>query len=401
MKLLAKCFFIVILLGSLLPSFSLAMKRSPAKHNLFERKTSDQKSANKNINKRNNEGFTLLHRAAMSGSASLVGYLLKNPFIIVNATNNKGQPPIFFVTDITTLKLFLNDKRTNINIQDNHGRTALINAIEFYGYREEIIELMLEHPDINTGIKTLDGTSAIEKAIDGKNENIIRLLLKKIRDPNELFDVKRYLKKKYRSGEFLDKTLRIINKKLESIVGCEKKIDINNRDKKGLTLLHYYTLDNEFKTINSLFTMHDINVNAVNNEGQSPLFFADNPDIVAFFLSDKRVDVNVQDIKGRTALIRAIMDGNDEKVTLLLQHDDIDISAQTLQGHSALTAALSRGYDDIIIQLLNKTNDLEELQWAWEILDRKYDQGPCIDTVSKRIMDVLQDKIKSIDLFVR
>ena len=75
------------------------------------------------------------------------------------------------------LNLFLNNKYTDINVFDSHGRVALIYAIEqnIVG----VVKKLLDYPDTDIDIKDNNKNTPLMIAIKKDRENIVKLLLEK------------------------------------------------------------------------------------------------------------------------------------------------------------------------------------------------------------------------------
>ena len=69
-------------------------------------------------------------------------------------------------------------------------------------------------------------------------------------------------------------------------------------------------------------------------------------------LKDNRIDVNIQDSDGRTALMRACSKGHTEVALELLKVDGIDVNAQSKGARTALMMACFKGHADIALALL-------------------------------------------------
>lgn len=130
-----------------------------------------------NINARNNNGDTPLHKAVYEQRENIVRILLeRGARIVVN--KNKKTPLHMAATgrnvDIVELLLM---HGANPNIQDSHGNTPLLNATGMHG-REKIIKLMLEYGAM-VNIPNKDENTPIHYAAFYGNRNIMELLLNK------------------------------------------------------------------------------------------------------------------------------------------------------------------------------------------------------------------------------
>lgn len=66
--------------------------------------------------------------------------------------------------------------KVDVNAQDEHNFTALMYAADYEGH-ENIVKLLLQHPEINVNVQDADGSTALIEAADYCHENIVKLLL--------------------------------------------------------------------------------------------------------------------------------------------------------------------------------------------------------------------------------
>ncbi|XP_067137582.1 ankyrin repeat domain-containing protein 63-like [Centruroides vittatus] len=102
-----------------------------------------------------------------------------------------------------------------------------------------------------------------------------------------------------------------------------------------------------------------VDIDGRNDKGQTPLMITcQNIDVknrtkfVKLFM-DTGADPNIQDWDGLTALMYAVMNGNNEIVAVLIENKRTDVTMQDGEGNTALMHAASRGYGDIIFTFLH------------------------------------------------
>ncbi len=99
-------------------------------------------------------------------------------------------------------------------------------------------------------------------------------------------------------------------------------------DTNGLTPLHSAASYNQITIIRWLLTQSDVNINATDNDGDSPLHHCDHADTARILIEEGNVDASIRNSEGKTALevkleelkeLDTEMDGDDdeeEKVSL-------------------------------------------------------------------------------------
>ena len=78
---------------------------------------------------------------------------------------------------IEIVKLLLEVKNINVNLQDKYGTTALTSASQYNNIK--IVKLLLEAENINVNLQDIDGKTALILASRKNNKEIVKLLLGK------------------------------------------------------------------------------------------------------------------------------------------------------------------------------------------------------------------------------
>ena len=108
------------------------------------------------VNMKNDNGVWFLLVASGHGNARMVNLLLEKG-IDVNITDDYDYTNTALSTAVINAKYdvveLLIEKGADINKENNNGDTPLIHAIRFEDY--DMVELLLEHPDIEYDINTL------------------------------------------------------------------------------------------------------------------------------------------------------------------------------------------------------------------------------------------------------
>jgi ankyrin repeat protein len=76
-------------------------------------------------------------------------------------------------------------------------------------------------------------------------------------------------------------------------------------------------------------------------------------------LKKDELDVNLQDSRGWTALIKAIDHGVTDIVIELLSHGKVDANHENHEGDTALLRAITKGDTDMVVELLKHTSQCQ------------------------------------------
>ena len=245
------------------------------------------KDSNTNIESENNDGYTALKLAVLNKYTDVAEVLIKsdaNPNIRIN-----GAPLLLFALNklnIDIVKLLIESKRVDIDIQDKEDNTALLIAVK------------QKNPDI---VEKLLAKGADPNLGNAKNEKPIIMALNSI-------------------------DIDIINspKIIMDLINSGADVNYVSRDE-GKTPLH---LASEIRyladVVNELITK-GANVNALTVNGETPLYIAsrsNNIDIVKTLLNNN-ADVNIATNKGSTPIKAAYNSMYFELVDFLLKNGAI------------------------------------------------------------------------------
>jgi len=113
------------------------------------------------------------------------------------------------------------------------------------------------------------------------------------------------------------------------------------------------------EVVGQLLTTSDIDVNAANKDGETPLLWAvyeGHEAIVNQLLAAPNIDVNAANKNGWTPLWRVVYKGDETIVSQLLAAPNIDINAANKDGWTPLWLAVYKGHEAIVSQLLATSN---------------------------------------------
>ena len=131
---------------------------------------------------------------------------------------------------------------------------------------------------------------------------------------------------------------------------------MNTRGDNNMTPLIIATKLQNIECVREMLTHPKIHINAMDNQGESALFKADDIQILNMLLSVPNIKLNIQNKKGETALMKAIYNKNIECIQTLISRSNIQINKYDKTGQTALTKAALLGNIDMVRLLLTCPN---------------------------------------------
>jgi ankyrin repeat protein len=254
------------------------------------------------------------------------------------------------------VQLLLQHKNINVNLEDERGQTALYVASQ-YGHNE-IVQLLLNRTDINVNIqayvdgggKYWRGTALYVASEEGHIEIVTMLLNHKdihnVNLQNGSGQTALYVAS-YRG-----------HKECVELLLNQKDINVNLQNEYGQTALFGASSQGYTEIVQLLLKHKDINVNLQNKEGCTVLIWESQSECVELLLGHKDIDVNQKNKYGQTALMWAFKEGHLEIVELLLKHKNTNVDKQYNWGQSALMGASKKGHKEFVqlLLLINSKN---------------------------------------------
>ena len=286
------------------------------------------------MNRQYGDGDTILHKI-ISWDTKMANLFIKNGADL-NIQNRVGWTPLYYsayhrLLDMTKLLL---ENGADPNINDNYGKSVLLSAVE--NDDEDIAKLVLKY-GANPNITDKEGRTPLFPAVKFGKYSLVELLIKNGADPA--------IKNQYGNtalNECPSPTFFEMLKFFSQIGGSsqsnkyitkmpKKSIEVNNINKTRQARVKFSIENNDL-----LFFSYDNNLKKV-----------------AECISSKNFDINVQDEKGYTPLMYAIMNHNLDMVKFLVANG-ANINLCNKKGQSPLKIAYLYNCEDIATYLLEK-----------------------------------------------
>jgi len=253
------------------------------------------------INRQDKNGDTALTYASRYGCSKAV-YLLMRYCANGNIKNKRGETALIIAcrhVNEDIIHILINQP-IDIDLQDRNGNTALIYLCQKKNeYTELVREILLKH-NVNINIKNKAGNSALHIAVFNNHLEIVKLLLLNHADINIKNGEGNTVLMMASSSANREQMVQLLLKFSDYYVSQRNIIKVLHlRKKKRLR-------DEQLEELLLLNT--HIDINAVNNEGDTALMIASrngNPKIVNDLLQ-YHADCNLQNNRLETAIIKAI-----------------------------------------------------------------------------------------------
>ncbi|WP_265027666.1 ankyrin repeat domain-containing protein [Wolbachia endosymbiont (group B) of Chorthippus parallelus] len=290
------------------------------------------------VNSRDDNDLTPLHKAAQCGDLEIVKFLLRKK-AYTNARNNKDYlTPLHEAAksgNLEVVKLLINF-RSNIHDQTISGAKPLHIAAE-YGHKD-IVEFFLNR---RLSVNDLDKNkwTPLHYAAKSGNLEVIKFLISRGADINAKDS--NNLKPLHIAAEYG-------HKGIVEFFTVEKQLSVSDQDKSSKTLMHYAAKSGNLNVI-EFFAGRGANIIAFDINGVSPLHIAaehGHKNAIEFFLS-RGLNVNYQDQNNQIPLHYAAKGGSLEVVKLLVSRG-ANVNAQDSSNAKPLHYAAQYGHKDIV-----------------------------------------------------
>jgi ankyrin repeat protein len=314
--------------------------------------------AGADLNLQNKNGSTALNFAAANGLYDIVKLLLKKD-VALNTQHKSGLTPLMDATcrgyhDIVKLLI---DHGADVNIQNLKADdySALMYAVKHN--KNEIATILIKSDICNVSQQSNVGETALMIAIFNRNIEIAQQLIQAGADLN-LQNKNGSTALNFAAANGLYDIVKLLLK---------KDVALNTQHKSGLTPL-MDAVCRGFHEIVILLLNRGADANTQNNENNdyTPLMYAisnNRNEIAAILIKSGKCAVNRRDKNGKTALMMAASKGNIEatqELLKILKKDGGDLNLQDEKGYTALMYAILNNRKDIVELLIDNGADLKQ-----------------------------------------
>ncbi|KAF5119755.1 Ankyrin-3 [Metarhizium anisopliae] len=298
------------------------------------------------VNVRDIVGQTPLHIAAKTGYVSVVRALLRFPGIVVDRRDDDGRSALVFAAQnghLGATQLLL-QHGAEIDGRTRRGETAFLWAAR-NGHMSVVSLLISEMADpLSTDA---EGWSGLDWAImDGQNDVVEMLLRNHGHFQESLVRQNEVLLLAAESGN--DSAVRMM-----LVAGA----NVDCRDGQQSTPLHWAVSFGHRSTAELLLDC-GADANSRDKYGNTPLHWAISYPAIMKPLLDRGVEVDIQNMNGKTSLMWSVLAEQREATQMLLGRGAANVNVRDENGCTALHGAAAKGCNSIIICLLDKGADV-------------------------------------------
>ena len=291
------------------------------------------------VDAKDEDGATALHRAAWNGHEAVVQLLLEHK-ADVDAKNNDRRTALYWAAargHETVVKPLLQAKAV-VNVKDRYGETVLHWAAE-RGH-EAVVKLLVEaKADVN--VKDSNGGTALYMAAERGHEAVVKPLLEAKADVDAKDTSHGWTALHWAAENGHEAVVRLL---------VEAKADVDAKETShGWTALHR-AAGNGHEAVVRLLVEAKADVDTKEtSHGWTALYWAaeNGHEAVVRLLVEAKADVNVKDTYGRTALHRAAKSGHEAMVKLLVEAK-ADVNVKDSYGRTALYWAAEKGHEAVV-----------------------------------------------------
>jgi ankyrin len=317
-------------------------------------------------------GSSPVHYAALSGSPSLLHYIVTQYSLNINQPNYNGMVPLAYACQsgrLNAVEYVINSTDVNINTTDNDGMTSLHHSCR-HGHLDVCQYLINTHgSDVYIVDSHGKGCNVLDHSAFSGNQELVQYFINEhkflptfgslqyavysmklplVKEFIDVYHVDPHGRDSSNGGltHYVAITGDIIV--LEYLMKCYQ-CDLTISDDDGWNIFHWSAVNGHIHFIKHVIEHYPQCISLIhlpNNKGRVPLHYAcqsGNTQLVMLLVDDIKCNVTAKDDDGRSCVYHACVSGNLHLVKLLIHQYNLSPLATNKYGQTSLHASIQYG----------------------------------------------------------
>ena len=335
------------------------------------------------------DGRSLVHCGAMSGSPSVLSYIATQYSLNINEPDYSGRVPLAYACQsgsVNAVEYIITSTDIDINTTDNDGMTCFHHSCR-HGYLD-VTQYLIDVQCMDVNMVDSKGCNGVHHAAYSGNQDLVEYLINEksllptavdstgctalhygimsmklplVKDLVNVYKLDPH--QKDNSGKasvhYAAKVDDInVLEYLINSCNCELSISANN----GRNIFHFSSLKGHFHFIKHILAHYPQCISLIHspdNQGILPIHLAcnsGNTQLVTYLVDDIKCDVTAKTTIGYTCVTYACISGNLSLVMLLIQQYKLDPLAVNKKGYSSLHNSSANNQIHIMDWIANQYN---------------------------------------------
>ena len=307
---------------------------------------------NVDVNARDEHNNTTLNVAAFCGKAEVALCLIRVFGCDPNVSGEFGRSVLHHACEggsVSLVQTLIQEHKADVNVRDEQNSTPL-NVAAFCGKAEVTLCLISEF-GCDPNVRNRFGRSVLHNACEGGSVSLVQNLIRKYQADTNCVDDRNntplYIAAYHGKVEV---AMCLINE-----FGCAVKPAV--KDQLGDSLLHHACFGGSVDLVKFLIEKHKEDVNARNDQGNTPLCYAavsGSVEVALLLIEQFGCDTNVVGYLGKSVLHYACQGGSLKLVQSLIQEHHANVTTRDKNSYTPLHTAAYYGMADIALFLIDQ-----------------------------------------------